>query len=135
VTGQAATGQNATGQNAMQQIAASRRRGVDVIAVAGDLDIYTGPDLAAILARIDAAGRHRIVIDLSACGFLDPHGLGLIADARKRAAAAGGRLEVAAGASEPARRMFRLAGLLPTVTLHDDVAAALAAARTLASAG
>ena len=59
-----------------------------VIAVHGELDIATCPDLAAALA-LQAADRRSIVLDMRGVEFLDSIGLRLLLHGRERAAADG----------------------------------------------
>jgi anti-anti-sigma factor len=59
-----------------------------VIAVQGELDIATCPDLAAALA-LQAAHRRSIVLDLRGVEFMDSIGLRLLLHGRERAVADG----------------------------------------------
>src|SRR3982751_4269544 len=55
-----------------------------VLAVAGELDLATAPALRDRLAAAIDAGRHRLVIDLSAVSFLDSVALATIVHAKRR---------------------------------------------------
>jgi anti-sigma B factor antagonist len=55
-----------------------------VLTVSGELDIATAPSLRDQLTAAIDAGRHRLVIDLSAISFLDSVALATIVHARQR---------------------------------------------------
>jgi anti-sigma B factor antagonist len=65
-----------------------------VLAVNGDVDIATAPELRTRLARA-VDGHPAVVVDLAAVGFMDSTGLGVLVAAYNRAAAAGRRLVIA----------------------------------------
>ena len=50
----------------------SRRAGVTIITVTGEVDIFAAP---ALVEALEAAGRGPVVVDLSACSFFDSSGL------------------------------------------------------------
>jgi anti-sigma B factor antagonist len=55
-----------------------------VVAVSGEIDLFTAPELkSAVVSAIDA-GRTRIVVDLSETTFLDSTALGVLIGALKR---------------------------------------------------
>jgi anti-sigma B factor antagonist len=55
-----------------------------IITVSGELDIATAPSLRDQLTAAIEAGRHRLVIDLSAITFLDSVALAAIVHAKQR---------------------------------------------------
>ncbi len=86
-----------------------RRPGYVLVAAAGEIDISTVPRLRAVLDSAAAEGR-RVIIDLHEITFIDASGLGALADAAGRAAAAGGSLHVTAVPSS-VRRLLKITGL------------------------
>ena len=78
--------------------------------VEGDLDLFGAPTLRAAIAERLEAGATTIVVDLSACGFIDSVGLSLLLTTRERCRAAGGGLSVI-GAGENALRLFETVGV------------------------
>jgi anti-sigma B factor antagonist len=56
----------------------------EVIAVAGEIDLFTAPELKAAIGESLESGRSRIVVDLSATTFLDSTALGVLIGAVKR---------------------------------------------------
>jgi anti-anti-sigma factor len=82
-----------------------------VVALAGDLEIFTAPALARVLDRLTDDD---VVIDLRAVAFLDARGLRVILDHDAGARARGRRLTVLRG--RPAvHRVFELTGTDRTV--------------------
>ena len=55
-----------------------------VIAVAGEIDLFTAPELKSALAASVEGGRTRIVVDLTDTSFLDSTALGVLIGAVKR---------------------------------------------------
>jgi anti-sigma B factor antagonist len=55
-----------------------------VVAVRGEIDLFTAPDLKATLLGAIDAGKSRIVVDLSETSFLDSTALGVLIGAVKR---------------------------------------------------
>src|SRR4051794_29010924 len=99
--------------------------GTCAVAVRGELDLRSAPDLCA---RLEAHRGERILLNLSDLGFCDSCGLrALICEARE-AQIAGGRLAIVAPASGPIRRLLRMTGLEETLGVHTDVAHAVASA-------
>ena len=78
------------------------------VVVRGEIDIKTAPELETALIDLTAAP---VVVDLSDVGFIDSTGLRVLAMARSRAEADGGRLVVCTPEDSPVLRTMRLAGL------------------------
>lgn len=81
-----------------------------VVAVAGEVDAHTAPELDDALSEIINEGDVRIVVDLSNAGFLDSTGLGVLVKALKRSRDAGGFVSVVAD-QERIVKVFRITGL------------------------
>jgi len=96
--------------------------GVDVITVAGDLDLATVPRARTELVRVLAAldDPPLVVLDLCGVDLVDSLGLALVLEVVRRCAQRGGSVAVAR--AEPGvRREFDLTGLSRILPLHDDV--------------
>jgi len=65
-----------------------------VIAVRGEIDLFTAPELKSALTEAIDADVSRIVVDLTETGFLDSTALGVLIGALRRLRAGGGRLTV-----------------------------------------
>jgi anti-sigma B factor antagonist len=70
-------------------------RGVDVVAVVGELEFETVATFRRELHRLGHEGRSRLVLDLSELRFLDSSGLAALLTVLQSAEGAGGRLAVA----------------------------------------
>jgi anti-sigma B factor antagonist len=68
--------------------------GCAIVAVSGDVDISTSPDLREALAHAVAAGNRAVVVDLGDVRFIDSTGLGVLVGAFTAVRNAGGRLAV-----------------------------------------
>ncbi|WP_283139617.1 STAS domain-containing protein [Rhizohabitans arisaemae] len=96
-----------------------------IIAVAGEIDLYTAPRLQAEFARLLADDPERVVIDMSDVEFCDSTGMNVLLSALKRLRERGGALEVAA--PRPAvRKILQVTGLDSVFTVHDSIPAEFA---------
>lgn len=87
-----------------------------VLALAGELDIATVPELRELAyAELDRAECRSVVLDLSELTFLDSTGIGCWVQIRTHAASAGKQVTIR---SVPAavRRVLEISGLLPLFT-------------------
>jgi anti-sigma B factor antagonist len=98
-----------------------------VVAVRGEIDLFTAPDLkATLLAAIDA-GKTGIVVDLSETSFLDSTALGVLIGAVKRLRARDGALTLVNTDANIAKT-FEITGLDQIFTItatRDEAIAAL----------
>jgi len=97
-----------------------------VLAVAGELDLSSAPDLKWALAdALDASDQ--VVVDLSLVTFLDSTALGVLVGVQRRLAAGTGLPIVCADAN--VLRIFELTGLVGTFELFSTLELALESAR------
>ncbi len=97
-----------------------------VIAVAGELDIRTAPDLKAAIGGAVDRGARVIVLDLTDTTFVDSMGLSVFIGAVKRLQPLGGRLAVVT--TEPhTTKTFAITGLDRVFPVVETRTAALAA--------
>lgn len=94
-----------------------------VVAVAGELDMYTAPSFEQQIhdALDDGA---RVVIDLSGCSFMDSTALGILLSARKQLGGQNDRLVLVA-ADHNILKLFEITGLEGTFTIVPTRAAAM----------
>ncbi|MGY1822917.1 STAS domain-containing protein [Geodermatophilus sp. SYSU D00079] len=90
----------------------------------GRLTMVTAPELRAAVAEAVEAGRVRIVVDLSACEFIDSSGLGAIIGGLKKARQVGGDLRIACVGPQVAT-VLQLTNLDRVLRSHDSVVGAL----------
>jgi anti-sigma B factor antagonist len=108
------------------------RRGGDaapVLAVRGDLDLYTAPEFREELTRLAESSEQGLVVDLGGSTFVDSSACRALLRAARRLAARGSRLVVVNRDPEIAR-MFSVMGLdelLAVVRSRRDAQEALAA--------
>lgn len=72
-----------------------------VVRIEGALDVHTAPEIRAVFDEIVAAGRHVVLIDLSALTTLDSSGVGAIVSLFKRVKTNGGRVIVRGVKNQP----------------------------------
>jgi anti-sigma B factor antagonist len=100
-----------------------------VVEVAGEVDLYSAPELKEhVLSAIDD-GKTRIVVDLSKATFIDSTTLGVLVGARKRLREHDGSLAVVC-ADDDKLALFEMTGLDRVFSIHEDRTAALAAVRS-----
>jgi anti-sigma B factor antagonist len=96
-----------------------------VFTVHGELDIATAPTLRDRLDTAIDAGKHRLVIDLSALSFLDSVALATILHAKQRLPEHG-RMALAIDPSSYVMLVFESGGLRQVLDLVDSRAEAIA---------
>lgn len=115
-------------QNGACAISTSRPvNGVVSVAVRGELDLYTAPQLERALALAAEDGALGLLVDLAECAFIDSTALGALVDAHRRLGTVDRRLAVVAP-DRQIRRVFELTGLDRVLSLHESQADALRAA-------
>jgi anti-anti-sigma factor len=95
----------------------SRRGAVSTVAIRGELDISTEPELLAVLAALEP-GYETLVVDLSECAFFASSGISMLLDLNTRGARDGFRLVIIKAPPE-VQRIFDLASLDKTLTFRD----------------
>jgi anti-sigma B factor antagonist len=93
-------------------------RGLAAVAVSGEVDITTAPDLRAWLTKVLDDGAADVVVDLSGVAFMDSSGLSVLVGAHRRLARIGGRLGVV-GVSPMMSRLLTVTGLARIFDLRD----------------
>lgn len=96
-----------------------------IVAAAGEIDVFTAPDLDAELTKAVDSGQGNMIIDLREVSFLDSTGLGILVKCLKQAKTAGGSLRLVVS-SEKIRKIFDITGLDAAMPIFDTVEAALA---------
>lgn len=96
-----------------------------VLAVKGEVDVYTAPRLREKLVELVSLGQHQIVVDLQGVDFLDSTGLGVLVGGLKRLRSHDGDLTLVC--TQPRiLKVFEITGLTKVFSIHDSVAAAVA---------
>ena len=95
-----------------------------VLAVSGELDLATAPDLRERLGAAVDSGMTRIVVDLHDVTFMDSIGLAAIVYVRTRLRA-GGRLAVVVAPDSYAQLVLEIAGMPRALAIFADRDAAI----------
>jgi len=82
-----------------------------VLALRGELDMATAPELAAALDPLLQQGPDEVIIDLSALSFLDSSGIAVLVTGQQELTTQDRRLAVR-GARPHAMKVFEIAGLI-----------------------
>jgi len=96
-----------------------------VVAVTGEIDLFTAPEFKQRMSALIDAGRSRIVVDLTQTTFIDSSSLGVLIGAHRRLKLRGGALLVVCD-SEAIAKTFKITGLDGVFTLAASVDEALA---------
>lgn len=106
------------------QLATRREGDAAVVAVGGDVDNDTAPQLRQAIASAFNDGARRVVVDLTATDFLDSSGLGALVGASKEHS---GQSELVLVCPRPQlRKLFEISRLNEVFQIYDEVGTALA---------
>jgi anti-sigma B factor antagonist len=105
---------------------ADRQAGDDthVVAVSGEIDLFTAPEFKQRVAAPIDAGRRHVVVDLSATTFVDSSSLGVLIGAHRRLRRQGGSLVIVC-TSDAIAKTFRITGLDSVFTIVGSLDEAL----------
>ena len=95
-----------------------------VIAVGGELDLYTAPQLRDAVLSLPRQDAPSVALDLTDVGFIDSSGLGEIISCLKHVRQLGGELALVTPPTSPLIKLLTLTGLddaLPTVASVEEV--------------
>lgn len=105
--------------------------GIAVLALTGEVDLYTAPELKQELVRVIDEGVRTVVVDLTKATFIDSTTLGVLISGVKRLRPTGGGLELVV-TDRNIRKIFEITGLDRVFPLHETRAGALAASASAA---
>ena len=97
-----------------------------VIAVSGEIDVYTAPKLREKLVSLVDSGNYHLIVDMEGVEFLDSTGLGVLVGGLKRVRAHEGWIDLVSTQGR-ILRIFRITGLNKVFSIYDSVAQAAAA--------
>jgi anti-sigma B factor antagonist len=98
---------------------------VPVVAVSGEVDVYSAPALKESLTGLLQTGDRSVVVDLTDVAFLDSTGLGALVEARAATSEAGGSLPLVCN-QERILKLFTITGLDGVFAIHASVDEAVA---------
>jgi anti-sigma B factor antagonist len=96
-----------------------------VLAVKGEVDVYTAPRLREKLVELVTQGHLQIIVDLEGVDFLDSTGLGVLVGGLKRLRSNEGDLGLVCTQSR-ILKVFEITGLTKVFSIYDTVDAATA---------
>ena len=94
-----------------------------VLAVKGEVDVYTAPRLREKLVELASQGKYQIIVDLEGVDFLDSTGLGVLVGGLKRLRSHDGDLGLVCTQNR-ILKVFEITGLTKVFEIRDSVAAA-----------
>ncbi len=95
-----------------------------VVAVSGEIDLFTAPEFKQRVSAPIDAGRSRVIVDLTATTFIDSSSLGVLIGAHRRLKLRGGSL-ILVSENEAIAKTFKITGLDGVFTIATSVDAAL----------
>ena len=118
--------QNPRGVDVDLTLATNEVDGATIIAVGGEIDVYTAPKLRDKITELVADGVYDIIVDMEAVEFLDSTGLGVLVGGLKKVRAHDGSLQLVCN-QDRLLKIFRITGLAKVFVIHETAEAALAA--------
>jgi len=97
-----------------------------ILSIAGEVDLFTAPQLEEELSELTAAGARRIVVDLAGAAFIDSTVLGVLLKTLTRLDARGGDL-VLVSSDRRILKVFEITGLVRVFRIEPTLTAAVAA--------
>jgi anti-sigma B factor antagonist len=97
-----------------------RGDGRAVLRVAGEVDVYTAPQLREQIRDLAAKGTVHLIADLSQVGFIDSSGLGALIGGLRRVREDDGSLVLVTSAPRT-RRLLQVTGLTKVFAIYDTV--------------
>ena len=102
------------------EIAERSEGGKPVLAILGEIDVSTAPELRDRLLTVAQSGRTIVVVDLSGVTFLDSTALGVLVSGLKRFRAAEGDLRLVVAGRNVAK-VLEITGLTDVFRIFDTV--------------
>ena len=100
------------------RVGVSRSDGSVVVAVEGELDLATAPQLRDRLVALSGEGQTRVVLDLSRLQFIDSTGLSVLVMARNRSRVDGGAILIR-HPSPAVLRILEITGLVSVFSIEN----------------
>lgn len=100
--------------------------GRTLLAIAGEIDVYTAPKLRDKITELVNAGHHSLILDMEHVDFLDSTGLGVLVGGLKKIRAQDGTMALICS-QDRLLKIFKITGLAKVFTIHPTETAALSA--------
>jgi anti-sigma B factor antagonist len=92
--------------------------GTYVIALAGEVDLYTAPEFKQQLLEVIGQGARHVVVDFTETTFIDSTTLGVLVGGVKRLRPAGGQLSLVCS-DRNITKIFEITGLNKVFPIHE----------------
>jgi anti-sigma B factor antagonist len=106
------------------EIAFSQEGDACVVALKGEVDVYTAPALRERLIEASETDCAAVVVDMTDVDFIDSSGLGVLVSALKRVRERDGQMRIVT-TKEPILKIFRVTGLDRVFDLSPTLAEAV----------
>ena len=107
------------------KIKIKKDKGVPVVSLNGEIDVYTYPQLNETMEKIIEEGNFNIVINLEEVRYIDSTGLGVLANSANKVLGNKGQLHIVCTRPQ-VRKIFLVSGLMSkNLTLFDTEEMAL----------
>ena len=107
------------------KIGVKKDKGIPVINLTGEIDVYTYPQLNEIMEDLIKDGHYNIVINLEEVRYIDSTGLGVLANSASKIITHKGQLNIVCTKPQ-VRKIFVVSGLMhKNLTLFDNEDSAL----------
>jgi len=100
-------------------IRTERNDGMCVVALDGEVDVYTAPRLKEELVAAIEGGCSNVVVDMESVGFIDSSGLGVLVSALRRARERDGAVRIVC-TRDNILKIFRITGLDKVFPIFSD---------------
>lgn len=91
-----------------------------VVDVAGEIDLFSAPQLKERIAQLIGEGNDRLLVNLEKVGFMDSTGLGVLLGALKRVKERDGSLAIVCPPG-PVHRVLTLTGLHKVFSIYESL--------------
>ena len=108
------------------QLTETHKHGLDIIAIDGEIDLASSPDLRAALHRFAKKKTPALLVDFSRVEYVDSSGLATLVEYVRLAQKYGGKFALV-HVSDRVRTIFDLVRLTEFLPIHASLAAARAA--------
>lgn len=93
------------------KINVKKDKGIPVVKLNGEIDVYTYPQLNEVMEKIILEGNYNIVINLEEVRYIDSTGLGVLANSASKILAHKGQLNIVCTKPQ-VRKIFVVSGLM-----------------------
>jgi anti-sigma B factor antagonist len=106
------------------ELETSQREGIAVLALRGEIDVYTAPRMRQAIVDLVDAGSLNIVVDMDKVDFLDSTGLGVLVEGLKRVKTRNGTISLVI-TQDKILKIFDITGLNKAFPIHGSLEDAL----------